>query len=153
PEHLITHGGTGFAENVILEHDASPDAPVRISRAGGGRLMKTAPPRHTIVPGCFCLLASILAFPRPVAALGGHWLSGGPWGGEVYALAGDPQDPSILLAGTYSGGLYRSTDGAASWAKVDGIPDDGFYQYVDDVAFDPVDQTRVYAAVNDCCSE
>ena len=38
---------------------------------------------------------------------------------DVWALAQDPDDPDILIAGTRPAGLYRSTDGGASWQRLD----------------------------------
>ena len=36
----------------------------------------------------------------------------------VYALAIDPLTPTTLYAGTYGGGVFKSTDGGASWSAV-----------------------------------
>ncbi|SMO91138.1 T9SS type A sorting domain-containing protein [Fodinibius sediminis] len=45
------------------------------------------------------------------------WSHAGPFdlGGRTRALAVDRRDPSIVLAGGVSGGMWRSTDGGASW--------------------------------------
>src|SRR6185503_4456881 len=48
------------------------------------------------------------------------WAPVGPDGGDVDALAIDPSSPSKLYAGTSAGGLFASTDGAATWHGVDG---------------------------------
>lgn len=47
------------------------------------------------------------------------WTARGPVnkGGRTRSLAIDVQDENILLAGSVSGGLWRSTDGGASWNK------------------------------------
>ncbi len=37
------------------------------------------------------------------------------WGGDVRSLAISPNDPDLVLAGTSSGQVYRSSDGGASW--------------------------------------
>jgi hypothetical protein len=45
----------------------------------------------------------------------GVWSSGGPYGGDIRALAIDPGNPSVLYAGVYGGGVYKSTDGGLHW--------------------------------------
>jgi len=40
---------------------------------------------------------------------------GGPPGGVVSALAIDPSTPATLYAGTEGSGVFKSTDGSASW--------------------------------------
>ncbi len=57
-----------------------------------------------------------------------------------YQLVQSPTDPMILLAAT-SKGIYRTTDGAASWTRVLSLP-------CFDIEFKPGDGTRVYAAVD-----
>lgn len=47
------------------------------------------------------------------------WSNRGPWnvGGRTRAVAIDVGDTSVLIAGGVSGGIWRSTDGGASWTK------------------------------------
>jgi len=49
-----------------------------------------------------------------------NWIAMGPYnvGGRTRALAIDVSNENVLLAGGVSGGLWRSTDGGNSWAKV-----------------------------------
>ena len=44
-----------------------------------------------------------------------HWVSLGPQGGTVQALAVDPASPSTIYAGC-NGGVFKSTDGGTTWA-------------------------------------
>jgi photosystem II stability/assembly factor-like uncharacterized protein len=44
------------------------------------------------------------------------------YGGRVNALAVDPANAQIVFAGTELGGVFESTDGAAHWTHVDGLP-------------------------------
>jgi photosystem II stability/assembly factor-like uncharacterized protein len=75
---------------------------------------------------------------------GGHWVratEGLPSPTEdVLALAVAPDDPMLVVAGTYQG-IYRSLDGAATWALVSGP------FYTSSLAFDPVDHDVVYAGI------
>lgn len=50
--------------------------------------------------------------------LPGQWRSLGPnnIGGNTPALAADRTDPSLIIAGASTGGLWRSPDGGASWS-------------------------------------
>lgn len=47
------------------------------------------------------------------------WNNRGPWnvGGRTRALAIDVADENVLIAGSCSGGMWRSTDQGASWTK------------------------------------
>jgi len=58
-------------------------------------------------------------------------------------VAVDPATPSRVYAGTLGGGLFKSTNGAASWtAASNGL----VYDEVDAIAIDPATPTTLYAA-------
>jgi len=61
----------------------------------------------------------------------------------INSLAIDPQDPSILYAGTYAHGVYKTTDGGASWASTG--PGMSPLPIVYTLAVDPVTPNVVYA--------
>ncbi len=65
------------------------------------------------------LVALGLALLAGVPALAGTdvWTSNGPYGGQIMALAINPQSPSTLYAGT-SGGVFESTDSGATWSAI-----------------------------------
>jgi len=44
------------------------------------------------------------------------WTSNGPEGGDILALAIDPQTPATLYAGTWRGGVFKSANGGGSWS-------------------------------------
>jgi photosystem II stability/assembly factor-like uncharacterized protein len=46
------------------------------------------------------------------------WASICPEGGTIYTLALHPTSPNTLYAGTWSGSVFKSTDGGASWSAV-----------------------------------
>jgi photosystem II stability/assembly factor-like uncharacterized protein len=47
---------------------------------------------------------------------GGTWLqTGSVPPATIQALAADPKDPDVLVAGTIGGGVYRSVDGGNNW--------------------------------------
>jgi photosystem II stability/assembly factor-like uncharacterized protein len=48
-----------------------------------------------------------------------RWVSIGPEGGSVPALAINPQTPEILYAETYGGGVFKSTNGGTNWSAID----------------------------------
>jgi hypothetical protein len=56
-----------------------------------------------------------------------NWHQRGPWnvGGITRALAMDVNDENILLAGTNSGGVWRSTNGGQSWTPI--TPKDDYH--------------------------
>ncbi len=58
------------------------------------------------------------------------------WGGDVRSLVISPTDPDLLLAGTSSGQVYRSSDGGGSWRPAGPfLPFPGWV--VSALAFDP----------------
>ena len=63
------------------------------------------------------ILLSFIAGPavHPLAAEEG-WVSLGPPGGLITELLVHPRNPRILWAGTYTAGVFRSTDGGSSWS-------------------------------------
>ena len=56
-----------------------------------------------------------------------NWHARGPWnvGGITRALAMDVNDENILLAGTNSGGVWRTTNGGQSWTHI--TPKDDYH--------------------------
>ncbi|HEY4591285.1 MAG TPA: hypothetical protein VIJ61_02690, partial [Thermoanaerobaculia bacterium] len=45
-----------------------------------------------------------------------YWSPIGPDGGEILALAADPQQSSVVYAGA-AGGVFKSMDGGATWSR------------------------------------
>uniref|UniRef100_A0A7C4CAN8 Sortilin N-terminal domain-containing protein n=1 Tax=candidate division WOR-3 bacterium TaxID=2052148 RepID=A0A7C4CAN8_UNCW3 len=84
----------------------------------------------------------VLLFSVAVTA---EWVSIGPDGGNVQALAVDPQDGARLLAIAYeypdTGRVYTSTDGGAVWSAVGRFAD----LYASKVVVDPFDAGFAYA--------
>ena len=46
------------------------------------------------------------------------WTPFGPSGGSIRSLAIAPGSPGELYAGTYGGGIFKSTDGGATWSSL-----------------------------------
>jgi photosystem II stability/assembly factor-like uncharacterized protein len=83
----------------------------------------------------------------PAADLPADWSLLGPPGGDVFGVAASPVDPDLVLAGTapggsLGGGLYRSTDGGETWAKVPAMAGGS----VLDIAFAPDGRAYVGSA-------
>lgn len=105
--------------------------------------------RRPVAPGpplrdkATALLAALLQFG---AASGGGvaeaWEPIGPANGYIFSLARDPFDPVRVLAGTYFGGVYRSTDGGLSWST---LPSSISQRTVFAITFDPNIEGVVYA--------
>jgi len=86
---------------------------------------------------------------------GGSWsfidpmvpLNGGSQAvGQISALAIDPTTPTTLYAASSSAGLFKSTDGGASWtATNNGLP--GTVSQVVALAINPVTPTTLYAVM------
>ena len=63
------------------------------------------------------ITAAVLSLAAAPARAAGVWIPTGPGGGSVTSLLVDPGDPDTVYAGTGSG-IYRTVDGAASWAPL-----------------------------------
>ena len=74
--------------------------------------------------------------PRPVNV----WTSNGPEGAEVYSLAIDPVNPSIIYAGN-SQGVFKSTDGGWSWGSSNTAPISSDSKLI----IDPSNTATIYA--------
>ena len=54
-----------------------------------------------------------------VTNAGWTWLGPGNIGGRVRSLVIDPTNVNVMLAGSVGGGIFKTTNGGASWAPVD----------------------------------
>lgn len=89
-------------------------------------------------------LAGLLLSTPLLAA--GAWTAIGPQGGPVDSLAIDPTNTQVLYAGAYGGGVWKTSDGGASWTRLDGVP---AQQSVSAVALDPKNPKVVVAGTYD----
>src|SRR5437763_12319943 len=62
------------------------------------------------------------------------WTTAGPETGRVTVVRFDPLAPNVVWAGTVGHGLFRSTDGGATWAPMNNSLDTGS---VGAIAIDP----------------
>ena len=83
----------------------------------------------TVMTLCvLCGCDSVHEFPPDVAE-----------GGRIIALTRDAGDPNRILAGSPTGGLFRSVDGGIKWQSVSGLPS----AFINDVAYAPGDPSIV----------
>jgi photosystem II stability/assembly factor-like uncharacterized protein len=68
------------------------------------------------------------------------WL--GPFGGTIVSIAFDPANPSIVYAGSYGSGVYKSLDSGLSWTSASrGLTN----LYIYSMAVDPQQPSTLYA--------
>jgi len=66
----------------------------------------------------------------------------GPLGGSIVVMEIDPHNTSILYAGTWGSGMYKSLDGGLSWQVINqGLP----YLYINSLAINPLNPLILYA--------
>ena len=94
------------------------------------------------VPLCIVVALVMASAPKGAHAGWGVWTSHGPEGGYVEALAIDPSTPARLYAGTWGGGVFKSTDSGSSWSPANG---DLTSPFIQGLAIDPSTPTTVYA--------
>ena len=80
----------------------------------------------------------------PLAAQPRAWQPVGPDSGTVLSMAHQPSNSAVMLAGTYFGGLYRSTDWGYNWRLVD-VPFAATSVFA--LQWDPLLPQRVYAGL------
>lgn len=90
------------------------------------------------------VLATLLALAFPVSSAAAmQWVRAGLYGADVRAMVIDPRNPDRIWLGTSNGEIYRTDDGAASWAPVrESIPFPGYT--VDNLLMDS--EGRLWAA-------
>ena len=92
---------------------------------------------------CFLSLAALLLLSVLPATAGiNQWTGNGPNGGTIKALAIDPDTPTTVYAGTYRGGLYKSTDGGGSWRR---LSTESSQSDIQAIAVDPNNSSIIYA--------
>ena len=76
------------------------------------------------------------------------WTAIGPGniGGRIRALATVPGSPLTLFAGSVGGGIWKTTDGGASWNPVNSF---GATLSVSSIAINPLDSSVMYAATGE----
>ena len=69
-------------------------------------------------------------------------INNGLYGGIIGSLAIDPTNSQTIYAGTYGGGVFKSTDGRAHWTQINsGLTNTD----VESLAIDPTNTQVVYA--------
>src|SRR6185503_18560765 len=92
----------------------------------------------------FLLLVVALAGPLAASAGDDTWVPIGPSGGTASGLVLHPRNPRILWAANQGAGLFKSLDGGASWAAVEGLA----FPYVWSLAVAPSDPDTLYVAAS-----
>ncbi len=123
--------------------DVQAESEVVLSAAPGQRPGRF---RRTYRVASQALVWALLAagFVRPAAAA--EWRPAPLFGADVRALAIDPGDPDLVLAGTSAGQVYLSRDGGATWADA-GAPRPFGGWVIGGLHFDPNQPSRVWAAL------
>ncbi len=104
-------------------------------------------PRSRFLPFFGALVLALLVLALPAQAGNGIWTPLGPDSGTVTALALDPSNPDVLYAGTDWSGVFKSTDGGATWrASSAGMGAGGRGIEVNAVAVDPLRPGTLFAA-------
>lgn len=93
---------------------------------------------YSVLSGLFALWIGV-ASDRALAA---SWVALGPEGADVTTLAVAASSPEVVYLGTFGGGVFKSTNGAASWLPASaGLPD----LHIQQIVVDPKNPDNVYA--------
>ena len=66
----------------------------------------------------FLLPALLLLLAGPPSLAAGRWFPLGPFGGSIDALTVDPMNPRVLYTVLGTEGIFKSTDGGATWVNI-----------------------------------
>jgi photosystem II stability/assembly factor-like uncharacterized protein len=95
--------------------------------------------------GAACVLLVCALLPGHLAAGQNSWTTNGPYGGSISAIALDPSNPNTLYAGTYSAGIFKSTNGGSKWSPANaGLAN----QSVRNIAINSGDPRVLYAGTD-----
>lgn len=98
-----------------------------------------------LLPALAVALAGIATAASPVSASLRDWTIAGPFGGSALALAIDPHNPSVLLAGGMQSLLFKSEDAGGSWHLLN-LPQRAFGE-VTSILIDPKDSNHYLVGV------
>ncbi len=82
----------------------------------------------------------LLAWPRAEA------MASVGYGGIVSSFATDPKDPNTVYAGTFVGGVFKSTNGGGNWLGFNVGLISLYDRAVTSLALDPNDSNTIFAA-------
>lgn len=97
------------------------------------------------VPLLMGLIGLLIQAPEVGTAAVDAWTSEGPQGAAVTVLAFDPVDAETSYIGTTGAGVFKSTDGGATWSAARNGLTDGS---MSEIATDPDDPQTLYAIAN-----
>ena len=85
---------------------------------------------------------------RTIDGFGENWTTQGPGniGARANVVTVNPQDENIIYTGFSGGGVFKTTDGGATWNP---IFDDQVFLAIGDIVLDPVDPNIVYVGTGD----
>ena len=110
---------------------------------------------HTAIrfPACFVFLSILLAVPICAQQLSDDLLHGLSWrligtyrGGRVTAVSGIAGDPKTYYMGTPGGGVWKTTNGGATWRA---IFDEAHVASIGDLVVAPSDPNVIYVATGE----
>ena len=82
---------------------------------------------------------TVATTPATSCAAINEWTSLGPDGGRVDLLAIDPQNPTTVYAGSGNAGIFKSTNGGATWVR------SGTTHFASALIIDPTTPSTLYA--------
>ncbi len=97
-------------------------------------------------------IEEMMAVPQPEGYAAGitsaswSWIGPGNIGGRVRSIVINPSDPNIMYAGSVSGGIWKTIDGAASWQIMDDFMAN---MAVATLVMDPTDPNTIYAGTGE----
>ena len=104
-------------------------------------MMMFAYKRIVLISGIFLFVLVLLDFHIAKAS---PWVqTNGPSGGVINTIEIDPENPDVLYAAGVGGGLFKTTDGGASWIMLEQIVDPSIH--ISDILISPVNPQTVYA--------
>src|SRR5436190_7286750 len=121
----------------------------RLKWGGAVRRLESAP-AAPIDPGLFTATGQAAAPAAAASAVSPpawRWLGPGNIGGRIRSLAINPATPATMFAGGVGGGIWKTTNGGATWAPMD---DFMAVLSVASLVINPVTPSVMYAGTCEC---
>jgi len=139
-------------KNIAAAANPAFGAPFRVAGIPVGPLRRfVAPPAPAPAPGAapaahIPAAAAVLPLTAGISPGGWTWLGPGNIGGRTRSIAIHPTSPSIMWAASVAGGIWKTTNGGASWGPLD---DFMASLNVSTLVLDPTDSNTLYAGTGE----
>jgi photosystem II stability/assembly factor-like uncharacterized protein len=134
------------ARNVAAAANPAFGAPFWVAGIPVGQLRRPVPPAPSAPGAAVPAAVPVLPLTAGVSPGGWTWLGPGNIGGRTRAIVVHPSSPSVIWAASVAGGVWKTTNGGATWGPLD---DFMASLNVSTLVLDPTDADTLYAGTGE----